>query len=637
MAIAPVTVTFSLFDFLGYVPDVRRTKVILLTNVDSGFLVDTTTGGGFRLTDARVAIDAAGLATFDVLPSGATGLNPAEYQIKVIIDAANPATNQRERVDLGWYTITEAANLKDLADEQAIPPTYLSTVTAQLDAKVADAEAERVAAEVARVGAEAAEASAQALVLSDLGTTDGQTRALIENPASQTAGALSATVESIAVRGLNLEKASGVDPTGTTECGAAIQAAITAAEAAGVPTVAAAGTFYKIATGLTIKKDCDLSRAVIAYTGSGVALTVGDAAGAVVRRKGIRLPYLINEAKTGPGWGAVAGSVGVRLHNVNESHVYLSDVHNFESGLQLYSDSAPGVAYNEIYLSRLSNNKRNAHFTSDVDGWTNQNNLHGGALSHLAEEGSLVAGVRQVLMEGTSPWVPDGNTFNGTSLENLGVAEYLIDSNGWYNQFIGCRYEWTGTPGDQAVIWRAGAKGNRLIGGWGVEDLTVTREAGSLSNDIDSPLVNQSLWLPASAMVTASGAPTAMQYAGTPYWRLADATADEVAGTVTIPDGWTAVDVTVVWFTESASGNVVLYSKTQGYAAGADVGFGGFAGSGAVSADGGAHKAVHSIVGADVAVTPGPRLISVLRDGTGGADTLGGSIGLLGVRIDRAA
>ena len=41
--------------------------------------------------------------------------------------------------------------------------------------------------------AETARTAAEALVISDLGTTDGQTRALIEAPASQTAVALSAT------------------------------------------------------------------------------------------------------------------------------------------------------------------------------------------------------------------------------------------------------------------------------------------------------------------------------------------------------------------------------------------------------------------------------------------------------------
>ena len=61
------------------------------------------------------------------------------------------------------------------------------------EAQATAAQTARTGAETARTGAEAARDEAEALVLSDLGTTDGQTRALIENPNSQTASALSAS------------------------------------------------------------------------------------------------------------------------------------------------------------------------------------------------------------------------------------------------------------------------------------------------------------------------------------------------------------------------------------------------------------------------------------------------------------
>lgn len=69
------------------------------------------------------------------------------------------------------------------------------------EAQATAAQTARLGAETARTGAEAARDEAEALVLSDLGTTDGQTRALIENPASQTASALSASLESRAFDG----------------------------------------------------------------------------------------------------------------------------------------------------------------------------------------------------------------------------------------------------------------------------------------------------------------------------------------------------------------------------------------------------------------------------------------------------
>lgn len=75
----------------------------------------------------------------------------------------------------------------DLAGSYANLTTRLLGVAAGQDQAAIDAFLAN------RTAAEAARAAAEALVLSDLGTTDGQTRALVQNPASQTALALSAS------------------------------------------------------------------------------------------------------------------------------------------------------------------------------------------------------------------------------------------------------------------------------------------------------------------------------------------------------------------------------------------------------------------------------------------------------------
>lgn len=64
-----------------------------------------------------------------------------------------------------------------------------SATKAAVDAATARQQAEvaRAAAVAAQEAAQQAQLAAQALVLSDLGTTDGQTRALLDDPASQTA------------------------------------------------------------------------------------------------------------------------------------------------------------------------------------------------------------------------------------------------------------------------------------------------------------------------------------------------------------------------------------------------------------------------------------------------------------------
>lgn len=82
----------------------------------------------------------------------------------------------------------EAARDDAVSDVQAAGTTAITTATTQ--ANRAETEADRSTTEADR--SEQAAADAEALVISDLGTTDGQTRALIEASGSQTRAALSA-------------------------------------------------------------------------------------------------------------------------------------------------------------------------------------------------------------------------------------------------------------------------------------------------------------------------------------------------------------------------------------------------------------------------------------------------------------
>lgn len=79
-----------------------------------------------------------------------------------------------------------------LVTEAALGP--LTDITAF----ASEMEAARDDAEAARDDAEAARAYVEGIVITDLGTTDGQTKALIETPSSQTAAALSATIAALA-------------------------------------------------------------------------------------------------------------------------------------------------------------------------------------------------------------------------------------------------------------------------------------------------------------------------------------------------------------------------------------------------------------------------------------------------------
>lgn len=197
MALSDVTVTFNLTQLLGEAFDARRTRAYVKTNVANGTLMDTSTGE-IRLGDQKVTVGDDGTGEFTTWAPGADG-NPTSWQTSLVVEY--PRTGQRDRTvrTFGPYTITASADLADLEEEQAVPAEYLTQVTDELQTYSDAAASSATAAQTARTGAEAARDEAQALVLSDLGTTDGQTRALIENPLSQTASALSASIDDAAV------------------------------------------------------------------------------------------------------------------------------------------------------------------------------------------------------------------------------------------------------------------------------------------------------------------------------------------------------------------------------------------------------------------------------------------------------
>ena len=186
--LSEVTTTFNLSDYIGGNYDPRRTKVYLTTNAEKNRISDTSTGE-IRLGGGTVTLAADGAVSATTWAPGVDA-NPVSWQTTFNIDYVDAATRKRQTVAIGPFTITTSGLLTALDVEQTVPAEYLTTVTQQLDTKV-------TAAEVARAGAEAAEAAAVGLVTSDLGTTDGQTRALIDDPNSQTSAALSASTGAI--------------------------------------------------------------------------------------------------------------------------------------------------------------------------------------------------------------------------------------------------------------------------------------------------------------------------------------------------------------------------------------------------------------------------------------------------------
>lgn len=193
MPITPVTVSYDVADILGVDFDAtrNRTSVYVSTNVPDDVIVDTDSNQ-IRLDGGRGSVNTDGTGSVSLWPTNAA-TNPTAFQYYFTIDYIPRGSGGHVKKELGPFSVTADANLADLVEEQAVPPTYLTTVTTLLDGYVTEASGFADDAETSAAASEQARLDAEALVLSDLGTTDGQTRALIENPASQTAVALSTT------------------------------------------------------------------------------------------------------------------------------------------------------------------------------------------------------------------------------------------------------------------------------------------------------------------------------------------------------------------------------------------------------------------------------------------------------------
>ena len=294
----------------------------------------------------------------------------------------------------------------------------------------------------------------------------------ITTPGSAAAVSLAAQFTSLSGvygRSINLETYPGVDPTGTTECSAAIQAAANAAQSAGIPLIASYGQFA-INNTVTLQSDADLSRAVFAYTGTGTAIIVGNPPASIVR-KTIRTPYVMALTKTVLGWGQVAGSVGVKVINTSDCTIYVGTIRNFESGLMCYGQGVNGgVTYSRFFLGTLLNNKRNFVLTTDGgSGYVNQCSTFGGSFNFDTAEGVAVAGTRHMLLANV-PQVADGWTFHEPALEDSGaVAEFTIECWGHDNLWDHCRFEtFAGIP---KVLWQAGSARNEIRGGVAVDTM----------------------------------------------------------------------------------------------------------------------------------------------------------------------
>jgi hypothetical protein len=126
----------------------------------------------------------------------------------------------------------------------------------------------------------------------------------------------------------------------------------------------------------------------------------------------------------------VAGSVGVRLLNLNKCAIRLSSTRYFETGVQ-FGGIGEGFVYNQVFLGETSYCQVALALMPGVDGWCNTNSYYGGKISQSpGYAGSpRISGWRHILIDGRSPATPIyDNTFYGLSMEG-DVSEYVIEAH----------------------------------------------------------------------------------------------------------------------------------------------------------------------------------------------------------------
>jgi hypothetical protein len=284
---------------------------------------------------------------------------------------------------------------------------------------------------------------------------DAAMAALLANPGSDTAGALSA------LQGAVYAEGSG---TGSLTL-AALQQACDTAKASGRFAVAS-GTITTSTT-LVIDCDADLSALTINYTGTGVAVQLGSETDKSYRLS-VHLPRLLAANKASVGWAEVAGTVGVYAVNLDScAQITVPYIRGFETGLLVYG-KGQGNSYNTYMIGHLHTNQRNLVVSADATGWSNQNTFVGGRYGHNSSEGVGVAGVEHILMVSGLAHPPNNNLWLNPSLEGIGTPIYCASFTGQNNVIINGRYE-APTP---KVLWAGAAKQNMIIGGYNADTLT---------------------------------------------------------------------------------------------------------------------------------------------------------------------
>lgn len=290
----------------------------------------------------------------------------------------------------------------------------------------------------------------------------------------------------------------------STDASAAVNAAAISAAAAAAGSTGLlyfpAGTYASDGT-CTVLGPCSARGARINYSGTGIAIQVGNGS-ALVENATIELPEVIQTLKAGGTLGWSRSDTGVKLVRVFNSRVTVPYVRNFAIGCNVHGE-AEGCDYNTLLIGHLSNNKVNFKVTGDATGWTNENTILAGRLSHDPAElqapnttTSGQPGVRHIQFVKPASQVLNNWRFYGTSLEG-DVTEFIADVQGQHVYFDRCRWE-----GVVPKVRFDGADSvyNQIRGGYDANRVVLTHSNGAGQTTVESQVGTRSNIAPGDAV-----------------------------------------------------------------------------------------------------------------------------------------
>ena len=155
--------------------------------------------------------------------------------------------------------------------------------------------------------------------------------------------------------------------------------------------------------------------------------------------------------------------IGLRIVNLRYSRVEFSAI-NFYN-LVVIDAIDRGNVYNDYRPIWLYSGVNSLVITSNISGWSNENNFFGGSFGM----NSLVSSVDKVHVKVIhNGYRQNNNRFYGCSFEDAGFKMFAIDCDGGSHYFYGCRYE-----GAKKVKFGINSLDNNILYGFGVEQLAI--------------------------------------------------------------------------------------------------------------------------------------------------------------------